>query len=181
MARRIVATEYVSLDGFMDEPGTWTLPFFSDEAGAFKWRELQDTEAMLLGRRTYEGFSAAWPTMTDTGEFGDKMNSMPKHVLSRTLTSLTWNASLVEGDVVDGVRKLVDGQGGDLLLAGSGQVFNLLAEHDLIDEYRFMIHPVILGDGEKPLFTSAPRRVLKLVDTLTLPHGVVVQSYQRAD
>ena len=178
MARRIVATEYVSLDGFMDEPGMWSMPFFSDEAGAFKWQELQDSEAMLLGRRTYEGFAAAWPTMTDTGEFGERMNSMPKHVLSRTLTSLTWNSSLVDG--VDGIRKLVDGQGGDLLLAGSGQVFTLLAEHDLIDEYRLMIFPVILGDGQLPLFTSVPRRVLKLVDTVMLPHGVVVHSYQRA-
>jgi len=179
MARRIVATEYVSLDGFMDEPGTWSMPYFSDEAGALKWQELQDSEAMLLGRRTYEGFAAAWPTMTDTGEFGERMNSMPKHVLSRTLTSLTWNSSLVDG--VDGIRKLVDGQGGDLLLAGSGQVFNLLAEHDLIDEYRLMIFPVILGDGQLPLFTSAPRRVLKLADTVMLPHGVVVHSYQRAE
>ncbi len=178
MARKIVATEYVSLDGYMDEPGTWSMPYFSDEAGAFKWQELQESEAMLLGRRTYEGFAAAWPKMTDTGEFGERMNSMPKHVLSRTLTSLTWNSSLVDG--VDGIRKLVDGQGGDLLLAGSGQVFNLLAEHDLIDEYRLMLFPVILGDGKLPLFRSSPRRDLKLVDTVTLPHGVVVHSYQRA-
>ncbi|MFI9383795.1 dihydrofolate reductase family protein [Kutzneria sp. NPDC052558] len=179
MARRIVATEYVSLDGFMDEPGHWSMPYFSDEAGAFKWRELQESEAMLLGRRTYEGFAAAWPTMTDTGEFGERMNSMPKHVLSRTLTSLTWNAALVDG--VDGIRKLVDGEGGDLLLAGSGEVFNLLAQHDLIDEYRFMLFPVILGDGQLPLFRSVPRRPLKLVDTLMLPEGVVVHSYQRAE
>ncbi|QUQ62987.1 dihydrofolate reductase family protein [Kutzneria sp. CA-103260] len=178
MARRIVATEYVSLDGFMDEPGAWSMPYFSDEAGAFKWQELQESEAMLLGRHTYEGFAAAWPTMTDTGEFGERMNSMPKHVLSRTLTTLTWNSTLVDG--LDGIRKLVDGQGGDLLLAGSGQVFKLLAQHDLIDEYRFMIFPVILGDGQLPLFQPGPRRALKLVDTLMLPHGVIVHSYQRA-
>jgi dihydrofolate reductase len=181
MARKIVATEYVSLDGFMDEPGEWSMPFFSDEAAAFKSEELFASDALLLGRLTYEGFAAAWPTMTELGEFAEKMNNMPKFVASRTLTEATWNATIIKGDVVAEIRKLAEGDGGDLLLAGSGQLFNLLAEHDLIDEYRLMIHPIVLGDGKKPLFSTAPRRTLKLVDTLTFSTGVVVQTYHRAD
>jgi dihydrofolate reductase len=179
MARRIVATEFVSLDGYMDEPGNWTEPFRCPEGGAVKERELRDAEALLLGRRTYEVFAGAWPAMADS-EFGERMNSLPKHVVSRTLTETTWNASLIEGDVVDGVRKLVDGSGGDLLLMGSGELFNRLAEHDLIDVYRLMVFPVVLH-GEQPLFTSAPRRTLKLVDAQVLPTGAVVQTYERAE
>jgi dihydrofolate reductase len=119
--------------------------------------------------------------MTELGEFAEKMNNMPKFVASRTLTEATWNATIIKGDVVAEIRKLAEGDGGDLLLAGSGQLFNLLAEHDLIDEYRLMIHPIVLGDGKKPLFSTAPRRTLKLVDTLTFSTGVVVQTYHRAD
>ncbi|HJP76344.1 MAG TPA: dihydrofolate reductase family protein [Pseudonocardiaceae bacterium] len=181
MSKKIVATEYVTLDGYMDEPGTWSMPFFSDEAGAYKWQELAESEALLLGRRTYDGFAQAWPTMTDTGEFGERMNSMPKYVASGTRTELTWNASLIEGDVVEGIRKLTEGEGGNLLLSGSGELFNLCHQHDLIDEYRFMIFPYLLGsDGTKPLFTGGPRRALSLSDTTQLPNGVVVHTYHRA-
>jgi dihydrofolate reductase len=180
MSKKIVATEYVTIDGFMDEPGLWSMPFFSDEAGAFKFGELAETEALLLGRRTYEGFAKAWPTMTGTGEFGERMNSMPKHVASRTLSELTWNASLIEGDVIEGIRELTTGEGGNLLLAGSGELFNLCHQHDLIDEYRFMLFPYLLGeDGTKPLFRGGPRRALSLADTTQLPNGVLVQTYHR--
>ncbi|HEX3779810.1 MAG TPA: dihydrofolate reductase family protein [Pseudonocardiaceae bacterium] len=181
MSRKIVATEYLTLDGFMDEPGQWSMPFFSDEAGAFKFEELQTSDALLLGRRTYEGFAKAWPNMTDLGEFADKMNGMPKYVATRTLTELTWNAHRIEGDLVEGIRKLTEADGGDLLLSGSGQLFNLCMSHDLIDEYRFMIFPYLLGsDGTLPLFTGGPRRTLKLVDTKVFDSGVVVQTYHRA-
>ncbi|KAA2264191.1 dihydrofolate reductase family protein [Solihabitans fulvus] len=182
MTRKIVATEYVTLDGYMDEPGHWSMPFWCDEAGEFKARELFASDALLLGRRTYEGFAAAWPAMREeTGVFGEKMNDMPKYVASRTLTEASWNATVIKGDVVEEIAKLAQEDGGDLLLSGSGELFNLLAEHDLIDEYRFMVHPIVLGDGKKPLFTTAPRRTLKLVDTLVLPTGVVVHTYHRAD
>lgn len=181
MSKKIVATEYVTLDGFMDEPGHWSMPYFSDEAGAFKFAELAESEALLLGRRTYDGFATAWPTMTGTGEFGERMNSMPKHVASRTLTELTWNASLIKGDVVDGIRALTDGEGGNLLLSGSAELFNLCHQHDLIDEYRIMLFPHLLGaDGTKPLFRGGPARGLTLVDTTALPHGVFVHTYHRA-
>lgn len=180
MSKKIVATEYLTVDGFMDEPGLWSMPFFSDEAGAYKFQELADTEALLLGRRTYEGFAKAWPTMTGTGEFGERMNSLPKYVASRTLTELTWNAGLIKGDVVDGIRELAKGDGGDLLLSGSAELFNLCHEHELIDEYRLMVFPYLLGsEGTKPLFRGGPRRALSLVGTTQLPNGVVVQTYHR--
>jgi dihydrofolate reductase len=181
MPRRVVASTYVTLDGFIDEPGKWSFPYWSEEAGEFKARELQASEAMLLGRLTYEGFAAAWPTMEGTGEFGARMNSMPKYVASRTLATATWNATIIRGEVADEVRRLKAADGGDLLIGGSGQLVDYLTAHDLIDEYRLMVHPIVLGEGSKRLFGSAPRKALRLVDTLELPNGIVVLTYQPAD
>src|SRR5437660_249634 len=142
---RLVATEYVSLDGVFEEPGHWSGPWFNAEAGQFKWAELQASDAQLLGRKTYEGFAAAWPTMQGTGEFGEKMNNMPKYVVSSTLDKPEWPGSkVIKGDVSEEVRKLKKEPGRDLLLAGSGQLFNALMEMNLIDLYRFMVHPVVL-------------------------------------
>ena len=180
MPRRVVASTYITLDGFIDEPGHWSMPFWSKEAGEFKARELAASEAQLLGRLTYEGFAAAWPTMEGTGEFGAKMNAMPKYVASRTLTSATWNATIIPGDVAEFVRGLKAADGGDLLIGGSGRLVDYLTGHDLIDEYRLMVHPILLGDGQKRLFQSVPRRTLRLVDTLRLPNGIVVNTYHPA-
>jgi dihydrofolate reductase len=181
MPRKVVASTYVTLDGFIDEPGQWSFPFWSEEASNFKARELEGSDALLLGRLTYEGFAAAWPTMeAEAGQFGAKMNSMPKHVASRTLDSATWNATIIKGDVADAVRTLKQEDGGDLLISGSGQLIDLLTGHDLIDEYRLMIHPFVLGNGTKRLFDRAPRRTLTLVDTVSFPTGVVVNTYQPA-
>src|SRR4051794_5125814 len=112
---RLVATEYLSLDGVFEEPGHWSFPFFSDDVGQFKYAELQSSDALLLGRRTYEGFAAAWPTMEDeTGDFGVKMNTMPKYVATSTLESLDWTGSVrLEGDVVNAVAALKDEPGKD--------------------------------------------------------------------
>src|SRR6476659_6714000 len=142
--RKVVMTEYVTLDGVMEEPGQWSGPFFNEEAARFKHEELFASDALLLGRVTYEGFAAAWPTMTGTGDFGERMNSMPKYVASRTLKQTGWNASLIEGDVVDAVVKLKQQPGRDLLLSGSASLFQLLADRNLIDEYRFMVLPIVL-------------------------------------
>jgi len=150
---RLVATEYISLDGVFEEPGEWSGPFFNDEAGQFKWDELQASDAQLLGRKTYEGFAAAWPTMEGTGEFGEKMNAMPKCVVTATLDRLEWPGSnVIKGDVADEIRKLKKQPGKDLLLAGSGQLFNALMRENLIDLYRFMLHPVVLGGGARAKF-----------------------------
>lgn len=180
MPRKVVASTYVTLDGFIDEPGQWAFPFWSEEAARFKARELFASDALLLGRITYEGFAAAWPTMEGTGEFGEKMNSMPKHVASRTLASATWNATIMRGEVADEVRGLRAEDGGDLLIAGSGQLIDYLTAQDLIDEYRLMVHPIVLGNGEKRLFAGAPRRAFRLVETVSYPNGVVVNTYEPA-
>src|SRR6202171_2384938 len=116
---RMVATEYLSMDGVFEEPGRWSGPWFKEEAGKFKWDELQASDALLLGRNTYEGFAAAWPTMTGTGDFGERMNSMPKYVASKTLKGPSWNATVLEGDLVEAIKQLKQQPGRDLLLAGS--------------------------------------------------------------
>ena len=180
MPRRVVATTYLTLDGYFDEPGLWSMPFWSDEAAQFKSRELVASDAQLLGRVTYEGFAAAWPTMQGTGEFGEKMNTMPKYVASRTLDTATWNATIIEGEVADKVRELKQEDGGDLLIAGSGQLIDYLTTHDLIDEYRMMVVPIVLGNGTKRLFNGVQRRTFTLVESITLPKGVVINTYHPA-
>src|SRR5467141_807521 len=163
---RLVATEYLSMDGVFEEPGHWSGPWFKEEAGKFKWDELQASDALLLGRHTYEGFSKAWPKMTGTGEFGEKMNSMPKYVVSSTLDKLDWSGSkLIKGNVMEEIRKLKKQPGKDLLLAGSGQLFNALVRENLIDVYRFMVHPVILGQGARLFDDGTSRRPLELKET----------------
>jgi dihydrofolate reductase len=177
---RLVATEYLSLDGVFEEPGQWSFPFFNDEAGQFKWEELQASDALLLGRHTYEGFAAAWPTMTGTGEFGEKMNSMTKYVVSSTLDKAGWTGSkLVKGDVAAEVRKLKEEPGGDLLLSGSAQLFNAMMQENLIDLYRFMVHPIVLGKGKR-LFAEGGERVLDLAPSRTFASGIVVLEYRPA-
>ena len=180
MPRNVVASTYVTLDGYIDEPGQWSFPFWSEEASQFKWKELQDAEAQLLGRVTYEGFAAAWPTMEE-GEFGEKMNAMPKYVASRTLQSATWNATIIKGEVADEVQRLKEQDGGDLLIGGSGQLIDYLTQRSLIDEYRLMVCPIVLGTGTKRLFNGVPRRTLTLVGSTTFPKGVVVLTYHPSE
>jgi len=175
----LVATEYISLDGVFEEPGEWSGPFFNDEAGQFKWDELQASDAQLLGRKTYEGFAAAWPTMEGTGEFGEKMNAMPKYVVTATLDRLEWPGSnVIKGDVADEIRKLKKQPGKDLLLAGSGQLFNALMRENLIDLYRFMLHPVVLGRGKRLFAEGAGQTVLSLTETKRFATGMVILEFE---
>ena len=179
--RKLVATEYLSLDGVFEEPGHWSFPYFSDDAGRFKYEELLAADALLLGRLTYEGFAAAWPTMEGTGEFGERMNGMAKYVVSSTLRDPAWtNSQVIAGDVVAEVTALKDGSGMDILLAGSGQLFRHLMGANLIDEYRFMVHPVVLGGGKKLFADAAERRPLQLAGTQALTSGIVVLTYRPA-
>src|SRR2546425_3476130 len=162
---RIVVTEFVSLDGVIEAPGGgedfrhggWTFEIDrGDEGNKFKLDEAMDSDALLLGRVTFEGFAAAWPSRE--GEFADKFNNMPKYVVSTTLEEPEWNNStVIKGDVADGVAKLRQQPGGDVLVNGSAQLVQTLMEHDLVDEYRLMVFPVVLGSGKR-LFneTSAP-------------------------
>ena len=172
---RLVATEYLSLDGVFEEPGHWSGPWFNDEAVQFKWDELQAADAQLLGRKTYEGFFKAWPAMEGTGEFGVKMNSMPKYVVSSTLDRAEWSGSkLIKADVPAEVRKLKAQPGKDLVLAGSGQLFNSLMRDNLIDVYRFMVHPVVLGKGRKLFDDSSAQRNLELQEMKRFATGMVI-------
>jgi len=178
---RLVATEYISLDGVFEEPGVWSRPYFNDEAGQFKWNELQESDALLLGRNTYEGFAAAWPTMEGTGEFGEKMNTMPKYVVSSTLDKVEWTGSrLVKGDLASEIRELKKEPGHDLLLSGSGQLFRALMKAKLIDVYRFMLHPVVLGKGKRLFTDGLDERILDVPQTKTFKSGIVILEYRPA-
>lgn len=169
---RIVASEFVTLDGVMDDPGGaegspfggWAFSFDRGEAGDdFKYEELMSAQALLLGRRTYEGFAAAWPQMNGD-EFGQKMNAMPKYVVSRTLTDAGWNnTQVLAGDPVQEARRLRD-ELSEILLAGSGELLAALHEADLIDEYRLIVFPITVGGG-KPLFAAATeQKRLSVID-----------------
>lgn len=175
---RLVATEYLSLDGVFEEPGHWSGPWFKEDARRFKWDELKASDAQLMGRKTYEGFAGAWPTMEGTGEFGVRMNTMPKYVVSSTLDKVEWPGSkLIKGDVMGEIRKLKKAPGRDLLLAGSGQLFNALMQENLIDLYRFMVHPVVLGEGRRLFAGRAAQRPLTLTDTKKLSTGILILEY----
>ncbi|MEA2647397.1 MAG: hypothetical protein QOE92_2480 [Chloroflexota bacterium] len=175
---RLVATEYVSLDGVFEEPGVWSGPFFNDEAGKFKFDELMASERQLMGRLTYEGFAKAWPTFKDEQGFADKMNGMPKFVVSSTLENPTWNnTTVIGGDIPAEIAKLKAADG-DILLAGSGRLLRLAMGHDLVDEYRFMLHPIVLGKGKRLFDDGMDTRTLKLVDTKTLATGVTILTYE---
>ncbi|MGI8689846.1 MAG: dihydrofolate reductase family protein [Thermomicrobiales bacterium] len=178
--RKVIVTEYVTLDGVMEEPGQWSFQFWNDEAAQFKSDELFASDALLLGRVTYQGFAAAWPSMTGTGEFGEKMNTMHKYVASTTLEEVAWNARLITGDVAEAVINLKQQPGQDVLVAGSGVLVHTLMQHDLIDEYRFMVHPIILGSGKRLFREGSDTKTLKLVETKTFSSGVVVLTYQPA-
>ncbi|MDX6549927.1 MAG: hypothetical protein QOJ31_611 [Gaiellales bacterium] len=173
--RKVKLAMYVSLDGVVEEPA-WTMPFWDDQLSSLQNDYLLSSDALLLGRVTYEGFAAAWPTMEDTGDFGEKMNSMPKFVASRTLKDAEWNATIMQGEVSAAVAALKDEPGQDLLIYGSGQLVDELTHHNLIDEYRLMVHPVVVASGKR-LFTDAGQITLKLADTVTTETGVVVATY----
>ena len=144
--------------------------------------ELQASDALLLGRKTYEGFAAAWPAMQDDAGFADKMNSMPKYVVSSTLDKAEWSGSqLIKGDVPEEVRRLKQEPGRDLLLAGSARLFNALMRGDLIDVYRFMVHPIVLGEGERLFADNADKRSLKFTHSKTFSSGIVILEYEPAD
>jgi dihydrofolate reductase len=173
---------YLSLDGLFEEPGQWSGPFFNDEAAQFKWDELQASDALLSGRNIYEGFAAAWPSMTDTGEFGEKMNSMPKYVVSSTLDQADWAGSrLIKGNVAQEVRQLKQQPGQDLLFSGSAQLFNALKDEGLIDLYRFMVHPIVLGRGARLFADGGDETTLKLAQTKPFRSGIVILEYEPAE
>jgi dihydrofolate reductase len=184
---RIVVTEFVSLDGVMEDPGGaedfkyggWSFEFDrGDEGNKFKLDETMASDALLLGRVTYEGFAAAWPSRS--GEFADKFNSMPKYVVSSTLSDPDWtNTTVLEGELQDVVPKLRDEVDGDIMVHGSGQLVQGLLEHDLVDELRLMVFPVLLGAGQRLFGETSDQKPLRLAECRTVGDGVTIVIYQR--
>jgi dihydrofolate reductase len=187
--RRIVVTEFISIDGVIEDPGGsegtdfggWSFKFDDPEGMKYKLDETMEHEAMLLGRVTYEGFAAAWPGRTDEVGFAEKMNAMPKYVVSRTLEKADWNNStILAGDLATEVAALRAQDGGDILVAGSASLVSALAAADLVDEYRLMMFPIVLGRGKR-LFADVPGTpILKRVDVKPLESGTVILTYHRA-
>jgi len=183
---RIVVTEFVSLDGVMEDPGGdgnfkhkgWTFKFNRGEAGdKFKLDETRDSEALLLGRVTYEGFAAAWPSRD--GEFADKLNSMPKYVVSSTLDKARWNNSTVlKGDVLHEVSKLKHRVGGNVVVHGSAQLVQTLLANDLVDELRLMVFPVVLGSGKRLFGATSDQKRMQLVESKTVGDGIAILIYK---
>jgi len=181
---RIVVTEFVSLDGVMEDPGGaedfehggWTFEIDRGEGDAFKLEETRATEALLLGRVTYEGFAAAWPSRE--GEFADRFNSMPKYVVSSTLQDPEWNnTTVLSGDLAEEVSNMKERHDGDVVVHGSRQLVQTLVDRDLVDELRLMVFPVVLGSGKR-LFGESGKKRLSLVDSKMVGDGVAILVYQ---
>jgi len=184
---RIVVTEFISLDGVIEGPGGgedykhvgWTFEFDrGDEGNKFKLDELVEAEAQLLGRRTYEGFAAAWPDRTDEAGFADKMNSMPKYVVSTTLESADWNNTTILRSL-DDVAKAKDDVDGVMLVAGSAQLVQGLLERDLVDELRLMVFPVVLGTGKRLWGETSDKKTFTLADSKTVGEGIAILTFRR--
>jgi dihydrofolate reductase len=185
---RIVVTEFVSLDGVMEDPGGaegfkyggWSFEFSRGEEGdKFKLDEALEADALLLGRVTYEGFAEAWPSRT--GEFADKFNNMPKYVVSTTLKDPEWNNSTVlQGDVGEAVSNLRQEADGDIVVHGSARLVQTLLDEDLVDELRLMVFPVVLGAGKRLFGEASDKKPMRLVDSKTVGDGVGILIYEPA-
>jgi dihydrofolate reductase len=187
---KLVVTEFISLDGIIEDPGGsegsehggWSFRHPAPDGEQFKGDELRDSDVQLLGRVTYDGFAAAWPAMEEaTGDYGKKMNAMPKVVVSTTLTEPAWNnTTIISGNVADEVARLKAQYDGDILVQGSATLVQTLAEHGLVDEYRLMVHPVVLGTGKRLFSGSAAGTDLQLVDSRKVGPDVLLLIYRPA-
>lgn len=176
----IIVSEFITLDGVIETP-EWTAPFFNEETGQLKKGELFASDALLMGRVTYEIHAAAWPHEKDEEGFADRMNSIPKYVVSSTLEKLAWNNSrLIKGNIPEEIKKLKREIERDILVDGSSDLVNLLMQHNLIDEYRLLVHPIVLGKGKQLFRAGSPHRELKLKEARALKSGVVALVYQAA-
>src|SRR3954471_4540741 len=184
--RSIVVTEFISLDGVIDSPGgdagfargPWTFKFQDEEGYKYKLDELSQHDALLLGRKTYEGFAAAWPGRSDEAGFADKMNSMPKYVVSTTLERADWENSTILRSL-DDVAKAKDDVDGVMLVAGSAQLVQGLLERDLVDELRLMVFPVVLGTGKRLWGETSDKKTFTLADSKTVGEGIAILTFRR--
>jgi dihydrofolate reductase len=178
--RKLVVTEFLTLDGVYEDSTPWQRGYESDEVGPFKRQELFESDALLLGRVTYQGFAEYWPTATSTGDFGERMNNLPKYVATTTLKSLEWkNSTVLEGDAVAAVQALKRQEGGNILTYGSGNFAQTLLRHGLVDELRLMVYPLVLGSGKR-FFSGGDRLLLQLAATRDLGAGVLLLTYHPA-
>src|SRR5918992_2228140 len=177
--RKVVVSEFVSLDGVMEEP-SWSLQLTGEEQQKYKLDELSASDALLLGRASYEELAAEWPHLSEQyGGYTDMMNSYPKHVVSTTLQEpLEWNASLIKGDVAEEVLRLKQEPGKDILLYGSGDLVNTLMKHNLLDEYRIMVFPIVVGNGKRLFEDGGDQKALELVASKTFSTGVLYLTYR---
>jgi dihydrofolate reductase len=185
---RIIVTEFISLDGVMQDPGGdsnwkhagWSFKVSRGEEGdKFKLDETRESEALLLGRVTYEGFAKAWPSVP--GEFGDMFNNMPKYVVSSTLKNADWkNSTILKGDVVKEVSALKQRLKGNVAVHGSARLVQTLLEHDLVDELRLMVYPVILGSGKRLFGETTDKKTLNLAESRTVGDGVAILIFKAA-
>jgi class 3 adenylate cyclase len=189
--RRLIASEFVTLDGVMEAPGhephpdgknAWTLRYVGEDQQRYKAEELFEAGAILLGRVTYEIFAAFWPTAPNDQGFANRMNSIPKYVVSGSLRTAGWqNSIIIGGNPAEKIAELKQQSGGDILLVGSADLLNSLIKHDVIDEYRIMVFPVVLGSGKRLFRDATDVTHLQLVDTRTFASGVTVLTYRPAD
>jgi dihydrofolate reductase len=175
--RKLVVTEFMSLDGVMENPA-WTFKYGHDEIEKYKLDELLASDALLLGRVTYEAFASAWPSAKDEQGFADRMNTMSKYVVSSTLKTAVWNnSSLIKGDVVAEITRLKYTFGENILVGGSCTLVQTLIQHHLVDHYTLLVYPLVLGTGKR-LFQAGTKANLKLIETRTFPTGVTALVYQ---
>lgn len=172
--RKLVESTFITLDGVISDPQEWSPPYWDDEHGAYARELLFSSDAMLLGRKTYEGFAEAWPPRAGSSDFADRFNELPKFVASRTLPpgQAPWNATVLDGDVVAAVRSLKDQPGENIVKYGTGEFSKTLLENKLVDEYHFWVFPEVAGSGERLL--DGFRASLELMDTTRFKSGIVV-------
>jgi dihydrofolate reductase len=189
----IIVSEFITLDGVIEAPGRenslgeqsgWSFPLFNEEIVQFKKDDLFASDALLLGRVTYQIHASSWPSTKDEGlleGLAGRMNSIPKYVVSSTLENLEWNNSrLIKGDILEEIKKLKREISRNILIDGGSDLVNLLRQHDLVDEYRLLVHPIVLGKGKRLFREGGPSRELRLREARTLSSGVVALVYQPA-
>ncbi|GAA0485103.1 dihydrofolate reductase family protein [Streptomyces stramineus] len=174
---KVVALVYVSLDGVMENPA-WSLPYFNDEHGAYAHERLFASDALLLGRETYEGFAKVWPGMTDEDGFADRINGMPKHVVSTTLESAEWNATVVKGALAEEVTALKERYERDILVYGSAALIRSLIAEGLVDELKLWVHPVVVGEGKRLFPDGTETSKWTLAGTTPFSSGALILDYR---
>lgn len=188
---KLIVSEFITLDGVIEAPGGedslgersgWSMPYFNEETAKFKLDDLLASDALLMGRVTYQIHAAAWPSMTDEEGFADRMNSLPKYVVSSTLEHVEWNNSrLIRGNIPEEVKKLKQEIQRNILIDGGSDLVNLLMQHDLIDEYRLLVHPVVVGKGKRLFREDSRKQDLRLIEARAFGTGVVALTYQPAE